>query len=133
MRIIKKIFNVLGWFNGKLKNNYIKEEKLTPESTPRILCSAIWFMDDETYPHQPKNITTGFVISGHRHHNCFSTTWGLKGKKKITTREGHAARNIHGFLTSDNKFVNKIKAAEIAFTCGQIDKNIKRLNSEDLY
>ena len=37
-----------------------------------ILCAAIHWDDGETYPHQPKNITTGLVICGRRHHNILA-------------------------------------------------------------
>jgi hypothetical protein len=31
-----------------------------------IICSAIWFRDGKKYEMQPKNIESGFVISGRR-------------------------------------------------------------------
>lgn len=47
--------------------------------------------------------------------------------------------NIHydhkyeeGFVTDENKFVNRREAAKIAFECGQIKKRLNILNSYDI-
>lgn len=95
----------------------------------RILCAAIWFADGKEYPHQPVNIHTGFVISGHRHHNCLATASAL-----INDHDYYKTiRRVQGFLTSDNQFVDREVAAEIAIFAGQTDKPIERLFSENLY
>lgn len=36
----------------------------------RILCAAVHYDDGKEYVHQPINITSGYVVCGHRHHNC---------------------------------------------------------------
>lgn len=48
-----------------------------------ITCSAIWFKDGIHHDHQPFNIETGFVICGHRHHNCFMTAYILNDNEKV--------------------------------------------------
>ncbi len=39
----------------------------------KIICAAIHLNDGNIYQYQPKNITSGIVIAGRRHHNCFLT------------------------------------------------------------
>ena len=99
----------------------------------KILCSAIWFNNDEPYVHQPKNIKTGLVICGLRHCNCYQTIYILSNNeskyklqfKKIT----------EGFLTNLNRFVDREEAYIIALNAKQIDSRINgsALYSEDLY
>ena len=93
-----------------------------------IICAAIWFKDGNKYSHQPKNVDSGLVICGRRHHNCYLTAFELNGGKKI---EGCEA--IQGFLTSDNRFIYRKEAGQIAFNAGQISELTDRLFSEDLY
>jgi hypothetical protein len=89
-----------------------------------ILCAAVYYIDGEIYPHQPAGILSGFVISGHRHHNILSLLHILcPGKKNI----------IQGFLTSENRFVDRNEARQIAWESGQSDRKIGMLFSEDLY
>jgi hypothetical protein len=80
----------------------------------KILCAAIHFMDNNEYEHQPRNITSGFVITGWRHHNCFATYMIMKGKPE--TRPQH----IQGFLTNEGNFVDRKEAAKIVFEAQQI-------------
>lgn len=91
----------------------------------KIICAAIYFDDGRTYPHPPKNISTGFVVCGHRHGNCFSIA------ALIPKKEG--LRGVQGFLTSDGNFVNRKEAGKIAYEAGQIKKLTELLYSEDLY
>ena len=94
----------------------------------RIVCSAIYFEDGVEYVHQPLNVKTGFVVCGHRHHNCFQTMNILDACNKFAKIHG-----VQGFLTKHNKFVDRKEGAEIAFKCGQTDELKKTLYSEDLY
>ena len=100
-----------------------------------ILCSAIWFDDEKQYTHQPRNIKTGFVVTGHRHHNCFQTLAILTGRDEARLD----FEKEQGFLTNTNRFVGRNEALNIARGAGQIDWNYKenwetaRLFSEDLY
>ena len=93
-----------------------------------IVCAAIWFDDGKEYVHQPFNIKSGFVICGHRHHNCFATAYLLNGEEKIKW-----LKEEQGFITSGNEFVNRVEAVYIAFRAGQIDEFSSRLYSEDIY
>ena len=99
---------------------------------PYILCSAIYYQDGEVYLHQPKNIHSGIVICGRRHHNCFNTLFAFVGDAII--------KSIikQGFLTSDDIFVNRFEAFEIAKASKQISAKRKAskciaLISEDLW
>ena len=95
-----------------------------------ILCAAILFHDEQVRKHQPRNVKTGFVICGRRHHNCFMTN-AILGPVKVKTTQG--------FITSKDRFVDRKEAGEIAFKAKQIDipllDNGERviLISEDLY
>ena len=91
-----------------------------------IICSAIWFDDGKEYPHQPKNINTGYVIAGRRHHNCFMTNSIINDSK-------NKIKSIQGFLTSNDLFLNRKDASDFAFKCGQIKSDSECLFSEDLY
>lgn len=107
-----------------------------------ILCAAIWLNDGKSHVHQPKNIKTGFVISGRRHHNCFATLAAIGNslgieerlKKKIIP-EG---REGQGFITNFDRYVNRKEGFYIAQKAGQLLHNIHDMSnptliSEDLY
>ena len=104
-----------------------------------IICAAIWFNDGNKYNHQPKNIESGFVVLGRRHHNCFSSVQSI-GKalgcdKTLVLKKGIELeeREKQGFITNKDRFVDRIEAAQIAYEAKQIDKTLKKLYSEDLY
>ena len=99
-------------------------------SIPYIICAAIWFRDGNKYRHQPRNVDSGLVVCGRRHHNCFLTAFELNGGKKI---EGLNERAVQGFLTSDDRFVDRKEGGQIAFDAGQTAKLTECLFSEDLY
>lgn len=104
---------------------------ILPGEVPEyLLCSAVWFDDGiDTYVHQPRNIKTGYVICGRRHHNCFTIVAMLTGiRKERLTRE-----EVQGFLTNKDRFVDRNEAAKIAFASGQIKKPVERLFSEDVW
>ena len=113
----------------------MSEEKVNQKNTlvavaEYLLCSAIWFDDGiDTYVHQPKNIKTGYVVCGRRHHNCFTTVAMLRGiiSKRNTKDE------VQGFLTNENRFVDRYEAAKIALASGQIKEPIEKLFSEDVW
>jgi hypothetical protein len=100
-------------------------------ASPRIICAAVWFQDGKKYTHQPKNIETGIVVTGWRHHNCFYTAYALQNFDLNKRRP----KNIQGFLTSDNKFLTRNKAFVLARKTGQVGNKHGRqeLASEDLY
>jgi len=95
---------------------------------PYILCSAIHILDGKLYSNQPYNIDTGLVVSGRRHSDCYTTLMGLCFKFV----DGY--KDIQGFITSDNRFVDRYEAYEIAVVSNQIEIRYNRLLiSEDIY
>lgn len=82
----------------------------------RIICSAIYLPDNNKHVHQPKNIETGFVIAGRRHHNCFATAKIMGYDRTLNLRE------IQGFITSDDLFVDRKEAYKIAVAANQIEE-----------
>lgn len=102
--------------------------KLYPEAAAKqeyITCAAIHFEDGRKYEHQPKNINSGFVIAGHRHHNVYAI--------KMSLIDYIAKSDTQGFITSRDRFVDRKEAGAIAFQAGQISKETECLFSEDLY
>lgn len=91
-----------------------------------IVCAAIWYNDGKVYEDQPLNIDTGYILCGRRHNNIRSIRQQLLNLKTKN-------KDIEGFLTSDDRFVNRSKAAEIAYASCQISKETGSLNSEALY
>lgn len=124
-------------YNDYMNNKFPTNPKIViPDvrvSTPYIICSAIWFKDGNQYSHQPRNIESGLVICGRRHHNCFLTAFELNGGKKIEGLSEANAKAVQGFLTSNDIFVDRKEAGRIAFDARQIPKLTDCLFSEDLY
>jgi hypothetical protein len=92
-----------------------------------ILCAAIWYGGEEEPVHGPYSVSNGIVLCGHRHHQIIELYKIMTGKD---TREQGVCQ---GFLTAENRFVSREKAADIAFIAGQIKERKHRLFSEDLY
>lgn len=94
--------------------------------TERILCAAIWIDDGKWHVHQP--VPTGFIVAGHRHHNCYAIVHALAGGESVP-------ENTSGFLTSTGRFVGRAEAKRIAKNTRQIDPRhpASHLYSEDLY
>ncbi len=95
-----------------------------------ILCAAIWYDDGKHYPHQEiYGVDSGFVIGGFRHNNII----GAFPTNNKHRNDGKEYKTIQGFITSYGRFVNREKAAKMAYESGQIREQVKRLFSEDLY
>jgi hypothetical protein len=98
-----------------------------------ILCAAIHVEDDPKHLHTPKNIETGFVICGRRHHNCYRILELLPNVDKL-----NVGRERQGFITNLDRYVDRKEAFQIAKAANQclqpdlINENIG-LTSEDLY
>jgi len=97
----------------------------------RIICSAIWFDDDIARANQ--NVFSGFVVAGLRHSDCYRTASVFDPEHKYKKY-----RNEQGFLTSENRFVNRKEALSIAISARQVNKKelhnqLIGLFSEDLY
>lgn len=114
--------------NPKIKGN---EDMV---SVPYIICAAVWYDDGKEYVHQPKNIKSGFIVSGRRHHNCFITSFILNGEETVQNKVKDRHWEVEqGFITSDDRFVGRKEAGQIAFDAGQTKKLSEYLFSEDLY
>ena len=105
-----------------------------------IICAANRYDDGIERVHNPKNVRTGFVTCGRRHHNCISTFAQIVGFPY--NDEGHRIHRteVQGFLTNTNRFVTRKEAYKIAFDADQIkgpnkgqSSNNIGLTSEDLY
>lgn len=91
-----------------------------------LLCAAIHYDDGIEHVHQPKNVKTGIVVCGRRHHNIIASVFDLSGRKTFSENE-------QGFVTSHDRFVTREQGAFIAYEAGQIKEPKKTLYSEDLY
>ena len=91
-----------------------------------ILCAAVHFRDEIKRKHQPRNIESGIVVCGRRHHNALMTLLEF-------AKEPKGEKVKQGFLTNQDRFVTRKEAAQLAYKCGQISKEQKTLFSEDLW
>jgi len=104
-----------------------------------ILMSAIWIEDNQEHAHQPKNILSGYVVCGLRHHNCWMLKSALTGLKPSEYRDVDGSiqkvhrKPIQGFLTNLDNFCTREEAAIIAFKAGQTNTLISPLFSESLW
>jgi len=111
----------------------VKEEAKTGERE-YILCAAIHYDDKIKHPHQPKNIETGVVICGRRHHNCYAILSGLLGEHENGEYKGKlkvVGRDAQGFITNLNRYVNRSEGWLIAQKAGQIVNGVKVCSGDD--
>lgn len=105
----------------------------------RILCAAIWYKELKSKmdnPIQlPENITEGVVICGYRHPMCISILNVTTGLRSVESGENSVGKYIQGFLTSENRFVDRNEAFKIAKEASQILKTsvVHNFSSADLY
>lgn len=99
----------------------------------KILCAAVWFKDIEikhdipTDARLPVNCDKGLVFCGYRHYQCLYTMASATG---LTTAE--AGEHIQGFLTNNNRFVDRQEGGLIHRANGH-STQLDDLFSEDLY
>jgi hypothetical protein len=95
----------------------------------KILCAAIWYKDEKPYLHQPKNIKSGYVMCGRRHRNIIALN------KQLTGKNTYLSNSVQGFITSKDRFVDRVEGNEIAISAAQVFGNMQgdELISEDLY
>lgn len=105
-------------------------EQLTYKNMERITCSAIWIQWIEQL-HRPKNITSWFVVAGHRHCNCIETIAEMD--KMVNWKRINVTNQW--FLTSENRYVSREEWFKIAKKANQIIKQHWKniLFSEDIY
>lgn len=97
----------------------------------RILCAAIWWNDKKKHPHPARNVEYGWVVCGMRHHNIFPILTQMGRDTKNQLQDDN--ETTQGFMTSNDDFVNRTRAGEIAFKAGQTKNEPVQLFSEDLY
>jgi hypothetical protein len=102
----------------------------------KILCAAIWYVELPLIKNdipsdllRPVNCNTGIVFCGHRHPHCLYQMVAITGKY-----QHQAGKEIQGFLTSKNRFVDRTEAATIHLNSGgTLNYSTTQLYSEDLY
>jgi hypothetical protein len=94
-----------------------------------ILCAAIWYINRSFYKNQPKDIEYGYVMCGYRHNDI------IRLHTILTHEATRSETSIQGFITSENRFVDRKEAKQIAIAAGQYKGNntSELLFSEDLY
>jgi hypothetical protein len=92
----------------------------------KILCAAIWYKDEKTPDHNVANVNSGLVLCGYRHCHIIAQYSVMRGRTAGTNHE-------QGFLTSNNRFVNREEGGKIAFAAGQTESLKTSLYSEDVY
>ncbi|HEY9485713.1 MAG TPA: hypothetical protein VIQ04_03645 [Nitrososphaeraceae archaeon] len=102
-----------------------------------IVCAANHYQDNLIHEHQPKNISSGFVVCGLRHHNCINTFAMIVGFPYTERARRIHNTEIQGFLTNTNRFVEREEAMLIAVLANQLitkaGSHPSLLHSEDLY
>jgi hypothetical protein len=98
-----------------------------------IICAANWYKDLELkkndFPSthlRPKNIVSGIVFTGRSHLRCLYQVVAMTGLKQAEHGDF-----VEGFITSEDRFVERAEAAQIALASGQIKK--LQYSSTDLY
>lgn len=101
----------------------------------RVYSAAIWYKDLPTAKYMPTNIDRGVVVEGHRHADIIRTVLNLLGKRTVQFGENSAGETEQGFVTSTNRFVNRVDAMKIAREANQLieETTFLELYSEDLY
>jgi len=92
-----------------------------------VMCAAIWVDDDTEYHNQPYNIPIGVVYCGWRH-PC--VMYQYRSTFPVAT-----VKEVQGFLTTKNRFLNRAEALILVLENGQLTKPIIGgvLTSEDLW
>ena len=108
------------------------------ENKEYILCAANHYDDGKKHVFKPRNIESGFVVCGRRHHNCISTFAQIVGFPYTEDGLGIMRTEIQGFLTNLDRFVDRLEALEIARNANQLlpDEGVNEkigLFSENLY
>lgn len=103
-----------------------------------VLCAAIYINDGEVHEGQPQNIQIGFVICGRRHHNCYQTIKDLCGEnvnskygKLISAMSSDEIRKHQGFITSEDRYVDRKDAWKIAKENEQIQFGLESSENEE--
>lgn len=98
-----------------------------------IICSAIWYPNLETMTYLPENCDKGVVLCGLRHPQIIQQLAALTGKRTVTNALDGVGNFKQGFLTSENRFIERREAAIIAYRSGQLKEQKTELFSEDMW
>lgn len=113
-----------------------------------IICSAIHVEDGKVHEDEYQGISTGFIVTGRRHHDCYRTLSIISGYNKLAEWQDiiqkpetmDEYRSRQGFITSTNRYVNRFEAFGIAWKANQLinpaahtGSDIPMLTSEDLW
>ena len=101
--------------------------------TEYIMCSAIWYKQLPKQSSLPINIEKGVVVCGYRHNDIISTVKSLTELRTVKLGPDSVGETVQGFLTSTNRFIDRVEAARIAVRNGQISEEKKQLFSEDVW
>ena len=106
----------------------------------KILCAAVWYKDipiKKEIPISsvlPINCNEGLVFCGYRHHHCMYTMVAVTGLRSVEIADDGVGRQVQGFLTNQNRFVDREEAAKIWILNGnELKYSTNQLFSEDLY
>ena len=84
-----------------------------------ILCSAIHFNNDAVDRKEISGIKTGLLICGRRHSDIFNTMFNIyNGDIDRFKKDYPIDKVVQGFLTSNNRFVDRKEAFLIAKKSG---------------
>ena len=107
-----------------------------------VACAAIWYKEvpvrREVPGALPAGCDRGVVVCGHRHYHCIGVLSSLTGLRSVRFGPDSVGENEQGFLTTHNRFVGRLEAAELAVAAGQVLRErlinpMVGLFSEDLY
>jgi hypothetical protein len=137
----KTFIHGVRWALAFVQEHYNKLTNIQKlEKKEYILCAANYYNDRKSHTFSPKNISSGFVICGRRHHNCIETFAQMVGFPYSSDAKKLHNTEVQGFLTNQDRFVDRKEAYTIAFEANQIigpnkgySENLIGLTSEDLY
>lgn len=107
-----------------------------------VACAAIWYKDiplkKVIMGVLPAGCDMGLVVCGHRHGQCMWVMGSLTGLRSVRSGPDSVGEYEQGFLTTHNRFVGRLEAAELAVASGQVLREdlinpMVGLFSEDLY
>lgn len=112
------------------------------DAIERVACAAIWYKEvplrKVIQGVLPAGCDRGLVVCGHRHGQCMWVMGSLTGLRSVKSGPDSVGEYEQGFLTTRNRFVSRLEAAEVAVASGQVAREdlinpMVGLFSEDLY
>lgn len=91
----------------------------------RVLCAAVWYPDGPDTVYGPSNAHgRGFIWCGHNHAAILEAAVELRGWRTTMKHQG--------FITTENRYVDREEAVRIAVAAGQVPAGTDTLYAEDL-